>query len=60
MAKVTVTSWDPSEKLTTPEIINGYLAEAFEDGNPELIRIAMANVAKAHNMSLGSNPYREL
>jgi probable addiction module antidote protein len=51
MAKEKVTLWDTSETLTTPEEINGYLAAAFEDGDPELIRVAMANVAKARNMT---------
>jgi len=51
MAKVKVAPWDTSETLTSPEIINSYLAEAFEDGDPELIRIAMTNVVKARNMT---------
>ena len=51
MAKVKVTPWDTSETLETQDDISGYLAEAFEDGDPELIRIAMANVAKARNMT---------
>jgi len=55
MAKTKVTPWDTSEKLTTPEIINSYLAAAFEDGDPVLIRNAMANVAKARNMTALAN-----
>ena len=51
MAKEKITPWDTSETLTSPGIIKGYLAAAFEDGDPELIRVAMANVAKARNMT---------
>jgi putative addiction module killer protein/probable addiction module antidote protein len=55
MAKVKVTPWDTSEYLKTQKDIDGYLAEAFEDGDPVLIRIAMANVAKARNMTQLAN-----
>jgi len=51
MAKVTVTPWDTSETLHTEEDCAGYLAAAFEDGDPALIRVAMENVAKARNMT---------
>ena len=51
MAKVKVVSCDTSEYLTMPKIIDSYLTEAFEDGGPELIRIAMTNVAKSRNMT---------
>jgi probable addiction module antidote protein len=51
MTQEKLTLWDTSETLTSPEIISEYLAAAFEDGDPALIRIAMANVAKAYNMT---------
>jgi probable addiction module antidote protein len=51
MAKEKISAWDTSETLRTQDEISGYLAAAFEDGDPALIRVAMANVAKAHNMT---------
>ena len=51
MAKIKITPWDTSETFESPEDISEYLAAAFEDGDPALIRIAMANVAKARNMT---------
>ena len=53
--KVKITPWDTSETLVTDEDISGYLAAAFEDGDPALIRTAMANVAKARNMTQLAN-----
>ena len=51
MAKMKITLWDTSETLVTDEDISGYLAAAFEDGDPALIRTAMVNVAKARTMT---------
>ena len=55
MGKIKVSPWDTSETLTSPEIISGYLTEAFEDGDPALIRIAMTNVVKAQYMTQLAN-----
>ena len=49
--KIEVTPWDTSEILHTEEDCAGYLAAAFEDGDPAIIRAAMADVAKARNMT---------
>jgi probable addiction module antidote protein len=51
MRKEKITAWDTSETLKTPDEISGYLAAAFEDGDSELIRVAMSNVAKSRNMT---------
>ena len=51
MAKIKITPWNTAETLVSPEDISGYLAAAFDEGDPALIRIALANVAKARNMT---------
>ncbi|MCL1864204.1 MAG: putative addiction module antidote protein [Spirochaetes bacterium] len=43
--------WDASEALDNEEVITEYLKLAFEDGNPEYIKSALANVAKSRNMT---------
>jgi probable addiction module antidote protein len=50
-SKIKLTKWDVAETLTTESEISAYLAEAFSDGDPALIRKAMADVARARNMS---------
>ena len=49
--KVTVTKWDVVETLHNEEDYAGYLAAAFEDGDPRIIRSAIADVARARNMA---------
>ncbi|MCL2331493.1 MAG: putative addiction module antidote protein [Proteobacteria bacterium] len=49
--KITVSKWDVAEILHNESDYAGYLAAAFEDGDPAIIRKAMANVARAQNMS---------
>ena len=49
--KVTTKKWDASEYLDNPEMIREYLKVAFEDGNSELLMVAIGNVAKARGMS---------
>ena len=43
--------WDASEALDNEEVITEYLKLAFEDGDPEYIKSALANVAKSRNMT---------
>jgi probable addiction module antidote protein len=49
--KIEVSRWDTAETLRTEQDISGYLAEAFQDGDPVVIRAAMNNVARARNMA---------
>ncbi|HCC55257.1 MAG TPA: putative addiction module antidote protein [Desulfobulbaceae bacterium] len=49
--KVTTRKWDASEYLDSPEIIHEYLKAAFENGDSEMLLIAIGNVAKAQGMS---------
>lgn len=45
------TAWDVTEYLDSDERIAGYLDAAFEDGDPVLIKAAIADVARAKGMS---------
>lgn len=49
--KIKVSKWDAVEILHDEDDYAGYLAVAFEDGDPMLIRGALADVARARNMS---------
>jgi probable addiction module antidote protein len=49
--KITTKKWDASEYLDSPEMIHKYLKAAFEEGNSELLMVAIGNVAKAKGMS---------
>lgn len=48
---VTITKWDAAEYLDSDEAIAGYLAEAMEIGDQELIVHALNTVARARGMS---------
>ena len=43
--------WDASEFLDSPETIKEYLKACMEEGDTELLLIAIGNVAKAQGMS---------
>ena len=45
------TDFDASSYLDSPEVINEYIQSAIEDGDPLLLRLALADVAKAKGMS---------
>jgi probable addiction module antidote protein len=45
------TPWDASEHLTSPERIAAYLDAALEDGDPDLIRAALGDIARAKGMA---------
>ena len=49
--KTKITKWDTSEFLDNEELIAEYLALAFESGDVEHIKLALADVAKARNMT---------
>lgn len=42
--------WDAAEFLDGPEVILAYLEAVFEDGDPELIALALNNVARAKGL----------
>lgn len=43
--------WDPTEHLDSEEAIAAYLSAAFEDGDIDLIKAALSDVAKARGMT---------
>ena len=43
--------WDTAEFLDSPEAILAYLEAVFEDGDPELIALALNNVARAKGLA---------
>lgn len=43
--------WDPTEILSSDEAIEAYLEAAFEDGDPNLVAMALGNIAKAKGMT---------
>jgi probable addiction module antidote protein len=45
------TRWDVTEYLDSDERIAGYLDAVFEDGDPVLIKAAIADVARAKGMT---------
>jgi probable addiction module antidote protein len=45
------TLWDVTEYLDSDERIAGYLDAVFEDGDPALIKAAIADVARAKGMT---------
>ena len=45
-----MTQWDTSEFLQTGEDIAAYLAVSFEEDDPEAVKLAIGNVAKARGM----------
>ena len=42
--------WDAADHLTSAERIAAYLDAAFEDGDPDLIRAVLGDVARAKGM----------
>jgi DNA-binding phage protein len=42
--------WDTAEFLDSPEAILAYVEAVFEDGDPELIALALNNVARAKGL----------
>ena len=39
--------WDASEYLETPEQMVAYLEAAFEDGDPQVIKAVLGDIARA-------------
>ncbi|HEX8481390.1 MAG TPA: hypothetical protein VF650_05775 [Allosphingosinicella sp.] len=42
--------WDTADFLDSPEAILAYVEAVFEDGDPELIALALNNVARAKGL----------
>jgi probable addiction module antidote protein len=51
MIEVTTTPWDVAEHLGSEEAIAAYLDAVMEDGDPELVKAALKDVARARGMS---------
>ena len=51
MTEVKTLPWDSADYLKTPEDIAAYLEAAFEDGDPELISLALGAVARSKGMT---------
>ena len=49
--KIKLAPCNASEHLDSEEVIHEYLQAALEDPNPELVLMAIANVAKARGMA---------
>jgi probable addiction module antidote protein len=50
-AKLKTIPWDAAQYLKTDEDIAEYLDAVFEDGDPELIRHALGDIARAKGMT---------
>jgi len=48
---IKITNFDVAEHLDSPEMITGYLAEAFETGDASYISHALGTVARAKGMT---------
>lgn len=48
---VTTTRWDVTEYLGSEERIAGYLDAVLEEGDPNLIKAAIGDIARARGMS---------
>jgi len=44
--------WNAAEHLDSPEMIKEYIQAAIEEDDPELLRLALADVAKAKGMGI--------
>ena len=51
MAKIETTAFDSADYLNNADAIAAYLDAYLEDGTPEELREAMANVARSHGVS---------
>jgi len=48
---IKTTTFEMSDYLDSPEMIQEYIQAAIEDGDPTVLRLALADVAKAKGMS---------
>ncbi len=52
---IKTTRWDVTDYLETAEDVEDYLAEALEDGDPQLIDAALEDAARALSRIRGSS-----
>jgi probable addiction module antidote protein len=45
------TKWDVAEYLDSPEMITEYISEALETGDPEFVKTALGDIARARGMT---------
>jgi len=48
---VTIAKWDTAEVLTTRKRVIAYLNAVLEDGDPEMLKLALGNVARSAGMT---------
>jgi probable addiction module antidote protein len=48
---IKIAKWDTAEYLKTKEEVAGYLDAALEDGDPQLVKLALSNIARAKERS---------
>ena len=48
---VKIADWDGAEFLTTPERIAAYLEVVLEEGDPDMIKVALGNIARSKGMT---------
>lgn len=51
MKKEATTLWDPVEHLETEEDMAAYLEAALEENDPQLVAVALGDIARAKGMS---------
>ena len=49
--KLKTTRWDTADYLRTKQDIAAYLNAALEDGDPDLLKTALGNIARAKGMT---------
>lgn len=45
------TKWDTAEFLDSPEMVAAYVEAVMEEGDPELIALALGNIARSKGMT---------
>jgi probable addiction module antidote protein len=48
---VKIAKWDTADYLKTSEDIAAYLEVALEDGDPEMLKVALGNIARSKGMA---------
>ena len=51
MSKLRFTRWDTADYLKSDEDIAAYFEAALDDGDPDLIAVALGNIARARGMT---------
>lgn len=48
---IKTTKWDAAEHIQTPEDVAAYLKAALDDGDPDLIKATLGDIARSRGMS---------